>query len=171
VRTSPVEEEAELVSHRDYCPGNVVFRDGLPAALIDFDLAKPTTRLYDIANALYWWAPLLHPTDRASAFADADIPHRAAVFADAYGMTDRQRRDLVPLATRMVHRFRLTARVAAGTDPVFRRFWENGVKDRLPRAETWLEQQGPLIASRLTAGRERDVPCHVREKQRGRTPG
>src|SRR5260370_9070645 len=54
----------ELVSHRDYCPGNVVFRAGLPAALIDFDLAKPTTRLYDIANAPYWWAPLLHPADR-----------------------------------------------------------------------------------------------------------
>jgi aminoglycoside phosphotransferase (APT) family kinase protein len=46
----PVTERTELVSHRDYYPGNVVFRDGLPVALIDFDLAKPTTRLYDIAN-------------------------------------------------------------------------------------------------------------------------
>ena len=41
----PVGDEPELVSHRDYCPGNVVFRDGLPAAFIDFDLAKPTSRL------------------------------------------------------------------------------------------------------------------------------
>jgi aminoglycoside phosphotransferase (APT) family kinase protein len=80
---------AELVSHRDYYPGNVIFRDGLPVALIDFDLAKPTTRLYDIANALWYWAPLRDPRDRAPAFADADIPHRAAVFADAYGMTAR----------------------------------------------------------------------------------
>ena len=48
-----VTERAELVSHRDYYPGNVVFRDGLPVALIDFDLAHPTTRLYDIANALW----------------------------------------------------------------------------------------------------------------------
>jgi len=31
----------ELVSHRDYYPGNVVFRDGLPAALIDFGLDIP----------------------------------------------------------------------------------------------------------------------------------
>ncbi len=52
---------AELVSHRDYYPGNVVFRDGLPVALIDFDLAMPTTRLYDIANALWYWAPLRDP--------------------------------------------------------------------------------------------------------------
>jgi aminoglycoside phosphotransferase (APT) family kinase protein len=36
----------------------VVFRDGLPVALIDFGLAKPTTRPYDIANALWYWARL-----------------------------------------------------------------------------------------------------------------
>jgi serine/threonine protein kinase len=48
--TGRLTERTELVSHRDYAPGNVVFRDGLPAALIDFDLAKPTTRLYDIAT-------------------------------------------------------------------------------------------------------------------------
>ncbi|MGK5553455.1 phosphotransferase enzyme family protein [Actinomadura kijaniata] len=146
-----VDTEAELVGHRDYCPGNVVFRDGLPAALIDFDLARPTTRVHDIANALYWWAPLLHPRDRAPALAGADIPHRVAVFADAYGMSDRQRRDLVPLAGRMVHRFHLTSRAAAGADPVFRRLWEQGVKDRMPRAEAWLAEEGPAIAARLVA--------------------
>jgi hypothetical protein len=106
--------DAELVSHRGYCPGNVVIRDGLPAALIDFDLARPTTRIYDLANALYWWAPLLHPTDRAPALVDADIP-----------------------------RFHLTSRGAAEADPVFRRFWQQGVKDRMPRAEAWLAHEGP----------------------------
>src|SRR6201987_4407055 len=53
-----IAKRAELVSHRDYYPGNVVFRGGLPVALIDFDLAMPTTRLYDIVNALWYWAPL-----------------------------------------------------------------------------------------------------------------
>ncbi|MFG2004801.1 phosphotransferase enzyme family protein [Spirillospora sp. NPDC048911] len=146
-----VDTGAELVSHRDYCPGNVVFRNGLPAALIDFDLARPTTRIYDIANALYWWAPLAHPKDRTPALTDADIPHRAAVFADAYEMTHQQRHELVPLATRMIQRFHRTSRAAAALDPVFRRFWEEGVKDRLPRAEAWLAHEGPAIADRLTA--------------------
>ncbi|WP_067816042.1 phosphotransferase enzyme family protein [Actinomadura kijaniata] len=145
-----VDTEAELVGHRDYCPGNVVFRHGLPAAFIDFDLARPTTRVYDIANALYWWAPLLHPEDRAPALTEADTPHRVAVFADAYGMSDRQRRELVPLARRMVHRFHLTSRAAAEADPVFRRLWRQGVKDRMPRAEAWLAEEGPTIATRLT---------------------
>ena len=31
----PLFDHPELVSHQDYCPGNVVFRDGLPAAFID----------------------------------------------------------------------------------------------------------------------------------------
>lgn len=117
----PLDGEPELVTHRDYCPGNVVFRDGLPAALIDFDLAQPTTRLYDIANALWWWAPLRDPQDRAPAFTALDIPRRAAVFADAYGMTGQQRQGLVPLTIRMARRYQLTARAAAGADPVFRR--------------------------------------------------
>jgi hypothetical protein len=34
--------------------------------------------------------------DRAPAFAHADIPHRVAVFADAYGMKERHRAELAP---------------------------------------------------------------------------
>jgi aminoglycoside phosphotransferase (APT) family kinase protein len=150
VVSPPVDGEPELVGHRDYCPGNVVFRDGLPAALIDFDLARPTTRGYEIANALYWWVPLLDPTDRAPAFTGLDAARRVAVFADAYGMTARQRAILMPLAIRMVHRFQLTTRAAADVDPVFRRLWEEGGKDRLPRAEAWLARTAPAITARLT---------------------
>ncbi|WP_433324443.1 phosphotransferase enzyme family protein [Spirillospora sp. CA-294931] len=145
-----VDTPSELVGHRDYCPGNVVFRDGLPVALIDFDLARPTTRVYEIANALYWWAPLLHPKDRPASLAGADIPHRVALFADAYGMSGPQRRELVPLATRMVRRFHRTARAAAGADPVFRRLWDEHVKERMPRAEAWLAREGPSLATRIT---------------------
>jgi aminoglycoside phosphotransferase (APT) family kinase protein len=148
----PLVTEPELVSHRDYCPGNVVFRDGLPAALIDFDLATPTTRLLDVANALYWWAPLLDPADRAPAFKSLDIPGRVAIFADAYGLTEEGRRELVPLATRMIHRFHQTARAAAEASPVFARFWEDGVKDRMPRAEAWIKTEGPAISARLQSG-------------------
>jgi aminoglycoside phosphotransferase (APT) family kinase protein len=144
-------ERPELVTHRDYCPGNVVFRNGVPAALIDFDLARPTTRLYDIANALYWWAPLLDPLDRTPALAGADIPRRVAVFADVYGMTASQRRALVPVADEMIRRFHVSTREKAAIDPVFRRMWDAGAKDRLPRAEKWIKQAGPAITARLTA--------------------
>jgi Ser/Thr protein kinase RdoA (MazF antagonist) len=144
-------QDVELVSHCDYYPGNVVFRDGLPVALIDFDLAHPTSRLYDLANALWYWAPLREgdPRDRPPAFADADIPRRVAVFADAYGMTARQRADLAPFAVDMAHRYHQDSRVSAELDPVFRKFWEEGAKDTLPRAEAWLRASAPAITARL----------------------
>jgi len=146
------EAAPELVSHRDYCPGNVVFRDGLPAALIDFDLARPTTRVYDIANALYWWAPLLDPRDRAPAFVAADVSARVAVFADSYGMTPAQRRGLVPLAVTMIERFHRSFRAAAQADPVFRRLWYEGGRERMPRAETWIRRTAPAITARIAPG-------------------
>jgi aminoglycoside phosphotransferase (APT) family kinase protein len=141
----------ELVSHRDYYPGNVVFRDGLPAALIDFDLAKPTSRLYDIANALWYWAPLRAPRDRAAAFTGLDAPRRVAVFADAYGMSAVQRSALAPFAIQMARRFFEDGRASAELDPVFKRLWENGARYELPRAEQWLRRIAPDITARLTA--------------------
>jgi hypothetical protein len=152
----PATERTELVSHRDYAPGNVVFRGGLPAALIDFDLAKPTTRVYDIANALWYWAPLRDRRDRPPGLADADIPHRVAVFADAYGMTAQQRAGLMPLAVDMVRRYHKDFRASAELDPVWRQAWEDGgglvgtpARVYLPRAEAWVREMAPAITARL----------------------
>ena len=133
-----VEAEGELVGHRDYCPGGVLFRDGLPAALIGFGLARPTPRPDKNTNALYWRVPPLDPRDRAPAF------------ADAYGAAERQRADLVPPATRMIHGFHEGARAAAERESVFHRRWGEGIKDRLPRAETRTTRHGPAIAGRIT---------------------
>jgi hypothetical protein len=139
----------ELVSHCDYYPGNVVFRDGLPVALIDFDMAHPTTRLYDITNALWYWAPLCDPRDRAPALADADIPRRIAVFADAYGMTAEHRAELAPFAVDVARRYHEDSRDSAELDPVFRKLWEAGARDYLPRAEAWLRSVAPDITACL----------------------
>jgi hypothetical protein len=144
----PMDQQTELVSHRDYYPGNVVFRDGRPVALIDFDLARPTTRLYDLANALWYWAPLRDPQDRSPAFVDADIPHRVALFADAYGMTAQHRAELAPFLVNLARRYHEDSRISAGLDPVFAQLWED-VKDELPRAEAWLRQVAPAIAAAL----------------------
>jgi hypothetical protein len=141
--------QAELVGHCDYYPGNVVFRHGLPVALIDFDIAHPTTRLYDIANALWYWAPLRDPRDRAPAFRDADAPHRIAVFADAYGMTEQHREQFAPLVVDLAHRYHEDSRISAELDPVYRKLWEAGTKHELPRAEAWLTEAAPSITARL----------------------
>ena len=149
VELPPLFDAPELVSHQDYCPGNVVFRAGTPRALIDFDLASPTTRLVDCVNALYWWVPLIHPVDRAPSLTTADAGRRVRVFADAYGMSQEQRAQVLPVALRRASNSHITMRAAAEVDAVFMRWWEEGIKDRMPRAEEWLEAEGAAIQAAL----------------------
>ncbi|MDP9441682.1 MAG: aminoglycoside phosphotransferase family protein [Actinomycetota bacterium] len=137
----PLFDVPELVSHQDYCPGNVVFRQGIPVAVIDFDLARPTTRVADCVNALHWWAPLLHPRDRVPALRDADVARRVRVFADAYGLTREQRALVGPVAVQRARNSHVAMRAAADVDPVFSRWWKEGVKDRMPRAEQWVAEE------------------------------
>jgi hypothetical protein len=151
VQLPPLFDVPELVSHQDYCPGNVVFRDGQVVALIDFDLARPTTRVVDCVNALYWWVPLLHPLDRPPSLVNADAAHRVRVFVDAYGMDAAQRAQIVDVAIRRAGNAHVSMRAAAEADPVFRRWWDEGVKHRMPRAEQWLVQAGPAIDRALLA--------------------
>jgi hypothetical protein len=149
VVTEPLFDTPELVSHRDYCPGNVIFRNNLPAGLIDFDLARPTTRVADVVNALYWWAPLLHPDDRAPHLRTADIPGRVRLFVDSYGMTTEQRALVAPIAVVGARNAHRTTRHAASVDPVFRRWWDEGVAQRMPRAEAWIAENADSITAAL----------------------
>ena len=52
----------EVIGHCDLFWTNVVFRDGLPAALIDWELAAPIMRVLDVALAATYWGGLR--TDR-----------------------------------------------------------------------------------------------------------
>jgi hypothetical protein len=47
--------EHEVVCHGDPGPGNCVFRDGMPFALIDFDGARPGKREEDVGYAAWMW--------------------------------------------------------------------------------------------------------------------
>jgi hypothetical protein len=50
---------------------------------------------------------------------------------------------------RRVRNTGLTMQAAAEADPVFRRWWDEGVKDRIPRAQAWLAQEGQRISAVL----------------------
>lgn len=50
--------EHETICHNDAAFYNLIFRNGVPAALIDFDMAGPGPRMWDIAYTLYTSVPL-----------------------------------------------------------------------------------------------------------------
>ncbi|MFC6333077.1 aminoglycoside phosphotransferase family protein [Paenibacillus septentrionalis] len=52
------EEKHEVICHNDAALYNVVFKQGVPVALIDFDMAGPGPRMWDIAYTLYTSVPL-----------------------------------------------------------------------------------------------------------------
>ncbi len=143
-------DRPELVAHQDYCPGNVVFRSGLPAAVIDFDLARPTSRVADCVNAMYWWVPLLEPSDRRPAARDLDAGHRLRVFADAYGMSAAQRAEVVPVACQRARNTGVTMAAAAAADPTFNRWWTGGLGERTARSEQWITGYAGSLEAQLT---------------------
>lgn len=48
----------EVLCHNDFAIYNIIFRHKRPIGIIDFDVAGPGPRLWDIAYALYTCVPL-----------------------------------------------------------------------------------------------------------------
>ena len=142
----------ELIGHVDITPENVIFRHGLAYALIDFDLAGPATRADEMFNAMMWWAPLFDPRDVDPLLRDVDVPRRARILADAYGLsgTDRERiMEVGLLSTRRAwYLMRQRAHEQGGG---WRRMWDEGVGDVIKRREAWLDRNAATLTAALTA--------------------
>lgn len=151
---SAPEGPVELVGHCDVTPANVVFRktgrDLLPYALIDFDMARPTTRLFDVVTTLRHWAPLADPLDRDPVQRSLDAAARVRAFCDAYGLPLRDRLRLVETARMRFGRsyalMRDRARTLGGG---WARMWDGGAGGRIRRAAAWLDANEDAIESRL----------------------
>jgi Ser/Thr protein kinase RdoA (MazF antagonist) len=79
-----------VVCHNDAAPNNFVFADGMPVALIDFDLASPGEPLEDLAYMAWGWCISSKPV-RGPVATQAQ---QVRLLADAYGLTASDRAQL-----------------------------------------------------------------------------
>lgn len=84
----------EVICHGDFAPYNVALDGVKTIGIFDFDTAHPAPRLWDIAYAIYCWAPF--KTNQYDALGDlAAQSVRARLFCDGYGLSNKERGKLV----------------------------------------------------------------------------
>jgi hypothetical protein len=79
--------EIDCIGHGDLNPGNLLFDGDQVVGIIDFDVAGPSNRAFDLALLAHHLVPL-HPTDDLAAFGWDHEPERArrlGILAAAYG--------------------------------------------------------------------------------------
>ena len=128
-------EGGPVLCHNDPAQENVVFRDGVAVALIDFDFAAPGRPIWDLALAAWYWVPMTAAED------GIDAARRLRSLADAYRLDDDGRSalpDVIAQATTKQHEF-VDGRVAAG-DPVFTRIDADLDPERWVKTHAWQEK-------------------------------
>lgn len=80
----------EVICHGDAGPYNIIFRNGAPVGLIDFERATPGPRVWDIAFVVYRFAPLcdLREQTLTPRFL-RQIARRIRILLDAYGFSQK----------------------------------------------------------------------------------
>lgn len=90
----PTIEPIEVICHGDFAPYNVASNGASVVGVFDFDTAHPGPRIWDIAYAVYTWAPFKTHSDDALGDLQTQM-QRAKLFCDAYGLNVELRLCLV----------------------------------------------------------------------------
>jgi Phosphotransferase enzyme family len=115
-------EGTGIIAHHDLAPWNLVISPR-QWAFIDWDTAAPGSRLWDVAYALHGFVPL----SANPRYQRGNPAHRMRLFADAYGLDQAQRQELIPMLarrTKAMHDF-LAEQAARGNQP-WTRLWHEG---------------------------------------------
>lgn len=90
--TLPLSDD-DVICHNDFAPYNLVFNEGHIVGMIDFDTASPNKRIWDVAYAVYRFAPLASDPHCLQSGWDVvpDRIKRLGLFCDAYGLVERSR--------------------------------------------------------------------------------
>ena len=136
-RNVPERWRGKLITHNDLNPANVVFRQEQAIALIDFDLAAPGCRAWDLAVAACFWIPLcderhIQDSRRGATFA------RYRLLLDAYDARAALRREVAEATVDA--NIWISTIIASGArhrHPAFTAIWEASA-ERYYYAHAWL---------------------------------
>ena len=87
----PYRSPKEVICHGDFAPYNVVLNGEKAVGIIDFDTCHPGPRTWDIAYAIYRWAPLTNPNNKDGFGSIEDQIVRARLFCKTYGLAEENR--------------------------------------------------------------------------------
>ena len=106
-----------LVCHNDVEPSNVVFRDGIAVALLDFEFAAPGRPVYDLAQLARLCVPIDDDFDQARlGWRPMDRPARLRLVADAYGLDRSGPAELLTAMSDAIDRIEAAVRRSIGAD-------------------------------------------------------
>jgi hypothetical protein len=144
----------ELVSHNDLNLDNIVFRDGRAVALIDFDLASPGSRVWDVACAARLWAPL-RPDRYIGDARRGRMIERLQLFVDSYGLSDEDRARFVH-AIRENHEwsYAIVGVAVAKGHAAFSDYWSRA-RERADETRRWYVDNADVLHRVLVAA----PPC------------
>ncbi|MCA1054007.1 phosphotransferase [Rossellomorea aquimaris] len=139
----------EVLCHNDFAIYNIIFNKQKPVGIIDFDVAGPGPRLWDIAYTLYTCTPL----SRIKYSADGEAIHydpsmhaemiknRIHLFFKAYGINkDKGVIDMVIL--RLEGILKTIQRKACEGDPAFQRMIEEGHLEHYREDIAFIQKHG-----------------------------
>ena len=137
-----------IVCHNDLCIENVVVRDGVAVAFIDFDFAAPNDPLIDIAIAARHWVPFRDPVDMFDTWAGVDQVARLRAFCDVHGLDAAARGRVVEAGKDFLDRALVSVRTRAESGlPLYVAFWEGGYADQNRRSRAWLDAVSDAVVS------------------------
>lgn len=138
----------EVICHNDFARYNIIFNDNRPVGIIDFDVAAPGPRLWDIAYTLYTCVPLsryyVSETGEKVHYhsgQDANrIKERVALFSESYG--EEFEDNLLEMVLRLEGLCQTIKRKAIEGDIAFQKMIDEGHLEHYQRDMSFIRNHG-----------------------------